>query len=503
MYKKANKPEIVCPRGARAAIFLFIISVILSGMLCRGAYALEEPEITDTSCVYLYNITNDVVMYSKNTELSIYPASTVKIMFAVIAIEQWTKDWDEEITVTAEMLKDISGNNINLRRDEVVTFRDMINGVVVGGANDCCSVLAYAVCGGIENFVELMNQKAYELGMYDTVYTNVTGMHDPQMKTTLSDTVKLSKYAIVQYKYYDVASQYRYIMPATNKSGVRNIYTKNSFMTSYYGDKYYSSDISGINAGATEEAGYCAVVTAEHEGTSYLAIAMGAGYDDEDIYSFVTIRSMLDWAYENYGYVTIVKDSEIIKEVPVNMAAGTDKVALYPQNTVEVFMQTGIDVQNDIRKTVVLNSDELDAPLNKGDSVGFLTLSYNDTILGKVELVVRSDVPRSEALYILTIAKTLFFSDYAVVIMAVIALAAIIYVIFRATSYEKKKTEHTIENIKKIYEPSQEQLSYSVKTEKTRKSDKQTENELQNQRRKELKKKEETDIDINVKADKN
>ena len=87
--------------------------------------------------------------------------------------------------------------------------------------------------------------------------------------------------------------------------------------------------------------------------------------------------------------------------------------------------------------------------------------------------------------------------------MAVIALAAIIYVIFRATSYEKKKTEHTIENIKKIYEPSQEQLSYSVKTEKTRKSDKQTENELQNQRRKELKKKEETDIDINVKADKN
>ena len=142
MYKKANKPEIVCPRGARAAIFLFIISVILSGMLCRGAYALEEPEITDTSCVYLYNITNDVVMYSKNTELSVYPASTVKIMFAVIAIEQWTKDWDEEITVTAEMLKDISGNNINLRRDEVVTFRDMINGVVVGGANDCCSVLA-------------------------------------------------------------------------------------------------------------------------------------------------------------------------------------------------------------------------------------------------------------------------------------------------------------------------------------------------------------------------
>ncbi len=496
MYKKVKKTGAVYPR-ARAAVFLFFISVIFSVLFCGGgAYALDDPEITDTSCVYLYNITNDVVMYSKNTELSVYPASTVKIMSAVIAIEQWTENWDEQITVTAEMLKDISGNNINLRRDEVVTFRDMINGVVVGGANDCCSVLAYAVCGSIENFVGLMNQKAYELGMYDTVYTNVTGMHDPKMRTTLSDTVKLSKYALVQYKYYDVASQYRYIMPATNKSGVRNIYTKNSFMTSYYGDKYYSSDINGINAGATEEAGYCAVVTAEHEGTSYLAIAMGAGYDDEDIYSFVTIRSMLDWAYKNFGYITIARDSDIIKEVPVNMAAGTDKVALYPKSTVEVFMQTGIDVQNEIRKTVVLNSDELDAPLNKGDAVGFLTLSYNDRILGKVELIVRNDVPRSEALYILTIAKTLFFSDYAVVIMAVIAFAAIIYVIFRATSVEKKRSEQTAENIRKIYEPSKEQLTYSVKTKKTVGNDKQSEQVSQNQTRKELKKKEEPDTEF-------
>ena len=184
------------------------------------------------------------------------------------------------------------------------------------------------------------------------------------------------------------------------------------------------------------------------------------------------------------------------------MASGTDKVALYPKNTVEVFMQTGIDVQNDIRKTVVLNSDELDAPLNKGDAVGFLTLSYNDRVLGKVELVVRNDVPRSEALYILTIAKTLLFSDYSVVIMAVIALAAIIYIIFRATSSEKKRSEQTAESIKKIYEPSAEQLAYSVKTDKTVKKDKQAEPGTQSLPRKELKKKD-THPDINIESDGN
>lgn len=418
--------------GIFALLLLFACIIPIFVLTSVNVSALEDPVITDTTCAYLCNITNDRVLYSKNTELKVYPASTVKIMFALVAIENWNKDWDTEIVVTSDMTRGVTGNKLYLLSGETVTFRDMINGVVVGGANDCASVIAYELFGGTDEAVKLMNRKAAELDMRDTVYKNISGLHDPEMVTTLADTVKLAEYAITQYKYYDVASQYKFEMKGTERSGTRRIYTQNAFMTSYYTDKYYRSDVSGINVGYTDAAGYCAVVVAEHDGTSYLAAAMGSGSEGEEIHSFTTISSMLDWAYENFGYITVVKESEIIREVPVNMSATFDKVALYAKKTVDVFMEGDIDVQNDIKHTVVLKQDELDAPLKQGDVVGYLTISYNDEILDKVELVVRSDIPRSETMYISSVVGNFVLSDSFLTCVVIVVVLAVIYVLYTA-----------------------------------------------------------------------
>lgn len=432
-------------------MLLFILACVIPIIALTDVYvsALEDPVITDTTCAYLYNVTNDRVLYSKNTELRIYPASTVKIMFALIAIENWTEDWDTEIVVTSDMTRGVTGNKLHLLSGEVVTFRDMINGVVVGGANDCASVIAYALFGGTDEALRLMNQKAAELDMRDTVYKNISGLHDPEMVTTLADTVKLAKYAITQYKYYDVASQFKFEMDATERSGTRKIYTQNAFMTSYYTDRYYRSDVSGINVGYTDAAGYCAVVVAEHDGTSYLAVAMGSGSSGDEIYSFTTISSMLDWAYENFGYITVVKESEIIREVPVRMSATFDKVALYAKRTVDIFMEGDIDVKNDIRHTVVLKQDELDAPLKQGDVVGYLTISYNDEVLDKVELIVRSDIPRSETMYISSVVGNFVLSDSFVTCVIIVVAAAVIYVLYKAFSRGHRAAES---GNKKVYD---------------------------------------------------
>ena len=141
---------------------------------------------------------------------------------------------------------------------------------------------------------------------------------------------------------------------------------------------------------------------------------------------------MLEWAYENFGYITVVKESEIIREVPVNMSATFDKVALYAKKTVDVFMEGDIDVQNDIKHTVVLKQDELDAPLKQGDVVGFLTISYNDEILDKVELVVRSDIPRSETMYISSVVGNFVLSDSFLTCVVIVVILAVIYVLYTA-----------------------------------------------------------------------
>ena len=214
-------------RLGSVAVLLFaaLTFLFLGGLLAVPSSAATPPELENTGCAYLYNISGDKVLYAKNMSTTIYPASTAKIMSAVIFIENWSGDWDTEIEVTQDMLRGVSGITIGLRSGETVTYRDMINCMIIGSANDCAQVLAHTVCGGLDHAVSLMNAKAQELGMYDTHYENITGMHDPDMVTTLNDVVLLTKYAIAQYKYYEVATSYKYDMAATERSGTRRIFT--------------------------------------------------------------------------------------------------------------------------------------------------------------------------------------------------------------------------------------------------------------------------------------
>lgn len=427
-------------RLGSVAVLLFtaLTFLFLGGLLAVPSSAATPPELENTGCAYLYNISGDKVLYAKNMSTTIYPASTAKIMSAVIFIENWSGDWDTEIEVTQDMLRGVSGITIGLRSGETVTYRDMINCMIIGSANDCAQVLAHTVCGGLDHAVSLMNAKAQELGMYDTHYENITGMHDPDMVTTLNDVVLLTKYAIAQYKYYEVATSYKYDMAATERSGTRRIFTRNYFVTTYYSSKYYRRDVSGINVGSTSEAGFCAVITAEHDGTAYLVIIMGAGQDSERTYSYVSAGKLLDWAYDNFGYVNVIDGSDIVAEVPVGLSATYDKVALYPRESLDVFMEGDIDVDRDIRKTVVLNDDLL-APLSKGDTVGYVTLSYNNEIIGRMELIVRSDIPRSEIMYIGWILSGVLRSPTFIIVAVILLIIGTAYIFIRAADLGREK----------------------------------------------------------------
>lgn len=428
-------------RLGSVAVLLFtaLTFLFLGGLLAVPSSAATPPELENTGCAYLYNISGDKVLYAKNMSTTIYPASTAKIMSAVIFIENWSGDWDTEIEVTQDMLCGVSGITIGLRSGETVTYRDMINCMIIGSANDCAQVLAHTVCGGLDHAVSLMNAKAQELGMYDTHYENITGMHDPDMVTTLNDVVLLTKYAIAQYKYYEVATSYKYDMAATERSGTRRIFTRNYFVTTYYSSKYYRRDVSGINVGSTSEAGFCAVITAEHDGTAYLVIIMGAGQDSERTYSYVSAGKLLDWAYDNFGYVNVIDGSDIVAEVPVGLSATYDKVALYPRESLDVFMEGDIDVDRDIRKTVVLNDDELLAPLSKGDTVGYVTLSYNNEIIGRMELIVRSDIPRSEIMYIGWILSGVLRSPTFIIVAVILLIIGAAYIFIHAADLGREK----------------------------------------------------------------
>ena len=124
------------------------------------------------------------------------------------------------------MLSEVAGNRLGLKADEVVTVRDLIYALITGCDNDGAYCLAYLACGSVSAFVEQMNAKAAVIGAHNTHYTNPTGLHDEKMKTTITDTAMIAKYAWSLPLFAEASSTQKYVMEATNSSETRNIYRR-------------------------------------------------------------------------------------------------------------------------------------------------------------------------------------------------------------------------------------------------------------------------------------
>ena len=179
------------------AVMTLLTLIVSPLMYVRAADDEDDevpaPDVTHAKAAALYNVENDYFMYTKNAEEQMYPASTVKLMTAIIVMEALGTDLDREITATREALSKVQGNHIKIRRDEILTARQLLSAMLIGNANDATNILAIEVAGSIEAFVSMMNDKAEEIGATHTYYMNPTGIHHPSMKTTAEDTAKMNK----------------------------------------------------------------------------------------------------------------------------------------------------------------------------------------------------------------------------------------------------------------------------------------------------------------------
>ena len=240
------------------AVALLLAAVLLLLSLPIGAEETDSgamPVIDHCIGAYLYNFENDEVLYSVGADERVYPTSTVKLMTGIVAIEELGDDLSRQVTITAEMLSKVAGNNVGLLAGEVVTVEQLLYAMLVNSANDAAMVLAYAACGSVEAFVERMNEKANTLGAYDTYYANPTGMHNDAMVTTVADTAIIAKYAYTLPLFMEIVSTPKYVMEATNLSDYRNIYNRNCLLSKYYNVNYPYPRATGMNAGATTQGG--------------------------------------------------------------------------------------------------------------------------------------------------------------------------------------------------------------------------------------------------------
>lgn len=424
------------------AVALLLAAVLLLLSLPIGAEETDSgamPVIDHCIGAYLYNFENDEVLYSVGADERVYPTSTVKLMTGIVAIEELGDDLSRQVTITAEMLLKVVGNNVGLLAGEVVTVEQLLYAMLVNSANDAAMVLAYAACGSVEAFVERMNEKANTLGAYDTYYANPTGMHNDAMVTTVADTAIIAKYAYTLPLFMEIVSTPKYVMEATNLSDYRNIYNRNCLLSKYYNVNYPYPRATGMNAGATTQGGYAICATAEESSTglSYLAIVMGADEEDGAIYSYVNAIKLFEWAFQNYDYIEVLSADRIICELPVRLSSTLDYVTLVPSENIEVYLPTTVDVERDIRYSYNTYADTMDAPIATGEEAGTITVLMGERILGSCTLVTTSSVARSEFLYFLARVRQFSQSRFFIATVVAAVVLSIVYVLLKAHWREK------------------------------------------------------------------
>lgn len=420
-------------------IFIKIIIVLLTFLIMAGIFsfrsnAIDYPDVSNAEAVYVYNVENDSVLFAYNEKEKVFPTSTAKIMTAIIAIEHYGGNFDDKLTVSSDAIKGVTGNYIALKAGEVVTVRDLLGALIVGGANDAANVIAFDISGNQADFVRKMNEKAREIGALNTVYTNPYGIHNNSMYTTAEDTAKIALYAYKINYFTETSSLAKYEISATNMSETRVIHNRNYLISRNRETKYYLAGVSGLNAGGTEQGGNCLAAAKSDKGLTQLCIVMGAKEIEGTVYSYVYAKELFEWAFASFGYVKLLDKNKMICELPVTLSNTADHVTLLPERNVEKYLPIDIDIDSEIDLSYTLYSESLEAPVEGGLTAGFLTLSYNGEVIDKLQLVTNNSVDRTQFLYILSKIENLtksaafIFSAITFVFLSVIYLLAVSYI---------------------------------------------------------------------------
>ena len=369
---------------------LFGISLDVGAADGDWASAETPPEESRVGSAYLCNVENQIVLYEKNADQIIYPTSSVKIMTGLLACRSLEDRLEETVRITAPMLAGSEGRNMGLVTGEEIKIYDLLMAAVCGSYNDAASVVAHLSAGSVETFVTQMNREAQRIGAERTAYTNPTGLHDPAMVTTARDTALVAREALDNQLFMSLVSTHVHTIPATNASDARTMTNRNA-LVSDTGGQYYNGWCRGMNAGMTDEGGWCVITLWEKNGASNLSVVMN-GADvavGEAIPAYTYTNRLLNWAGRSYAYRTVLSGGQALDTLPVaRTGISKSKTDVFIPADLKVYLPSHVDLGTDVAVTYHIDGGELSAPLTEGQAVGTVTVSYGGRVLGSAPLVV-------------------------------------------------------------------------------------------------------------------
>lgn len=426
---------------------LLALPMALSLLLPAAAIGKEDLNLFCTSAALL-DANHGELLYDMNARERAYPASITKIMTALLvmeAIEGGQLNMDTVVTVSETAVQNIPPEYVvgSFKAGEQVSIGDLLYCMLLESDCDASNILAEAVDGTVADFVAHMNRKAGELDCQGTHFTNTYGLHDENHYSTAYDITLWMKAALEYDQFREIIGTDRYTVPATNLSGERFFYNKNALISNLYYSGYYYDKCIGGKTGTTDDAGRCLVAAAEDGDELLISAVLGSGpmpvpgEDDLKQGQFRESVRLLEYGFDNFQRVTITRDSEPLASVKVTMSRQADEVNLKAQGSIVRTLPKSMNL-DDIESRISLFADEVEAPVEAGEVMGTMTLSYEGEVYGTLDLVAVTSVERSELLY----KKQQFFDFFqttGVKLVLAVGLLLAALVVLRLTVFRKKR----------------------------------------------------------------
>lgn len=416
-----------------------LCAVLLPGFCIRASADVFEsnmpnaPSLENVVAAYVYNVENDRVLLAHNPDGLIYPSSLTKVMSFLVCAEMLEGRLDESITITEEMIAGSVGNRAGLAAGEVFTVKQLMYIAFCGCNNDAVNALAYISSGSVKAFVTAMNEKALALGAQGTVFQNPTGIHNDAMVTTMSDLALICREAAKNELILRVTGAERYEIPQTETTPRYMVYNRNMLMSARSSAAYVNKNATGLNAGMTDQGGECLATVAAKDGLTYIIVITGGKTvtdDDgkETISSYKLANELIDWSFNNFGYVRLFDASVPCADISVIYSSGDDKISVLPTEEIVMYLPLTFNPFSRLTFKTKFDKVEFEAPIEKGTVVGSMAILYRDELIGEVGLVTTEDAQRDEFLYSLSRIKE--FSKNRVFLLTV--AFAILYTILFA-----------------------------------------------------------------------
>lgn len=322
-----------------------------------------EPSGLNAKYALLMDASNGRVLFEKEGYQKVPMASTTKIMTLLITLENANL---QDVVTVSDYASSMPDVQLNIKTGEQYILSDLLYSLMLESHNDTAVAIAEHVGGSVEGFATMMNEKAKEIGAYDTNFVTPNGLDAEGHYTTAYDMALISSYAIKNQDFLDIIQKASHTFHEQTTGRSFTVNNKDKFLTSYDG-------AIGIKTGFTNDAGYCFVGAARRDDKTLVSVVLASGWPPNKSYKWKDTHELIDYGMNHYNSKEILSKGVTFQEIPVVDSIEGGVIKPYVNDTVSLLVKEDEKISFDVKLPVQLN-----APVQKGETIGKITIYVND-----------------------------------------------------------------------------------------------------------------------------